>query len=176
MRRGTGSLAPGEVLLVDARPHWARVIPAALAAPVIVGGTSFLVAVVPAGGYRTDLRAAIAGAGLVLAILACLRPWLRWRTTRYLVTDRRVAVRSGVLGRRGRDMPLRAVTDVSFRRSLLERLLGSGTVVLDASGERLELPDVRHPEAVHRVIGEGCARVWTAAGAPGPAGPPPERR
>src|SRR3712207_8499637 len=45
-------------------------------------------------------------------------PVLRWRTTHFVVTDRRVLVREGVLTRQGMDIPLRRISSVQIRQSL----------------------------------------------------------
>jgi uncharacterized membrane protein YdbT with pleckstrin-like domain len=52
-----------------------------------------------------------------------------------LVTDARVLTRRGLVARSGRDVPLSRVADLSFTRSLLDRVFGSGTVVLTPSGD-----------------------------------------
>ena len=80
-------------------------------------------------------------------------PFLRWLTTSYVVTDRRIITRVGILARHGRDMPLSRVNDVSFDHSgILERVLGCGTLVVESAGERgqLVLRDVPHVEDVQR--------------------------
>ena len=83
-----------------------------------------------------------------------MRPFIFWLTTRYVVTDRRVMMRHGVLSRTGRDVPLTRVNDVSFSRTPVERLFGSGTLVIESAGDRgqVVLRDVPHVEAVQRDI------------------------
>jgi uncharacterized membrane protein YdbT with pleckstrin-like domain len=70
------------------------------------------------------------------------------------VTNRRVLVRNGVLSRTGRDVPLTRVNDVSFARTLVERMFGSGTLTIESAGERgqVVLKDVPQVEAVQRDI------------------------
>jgi uncharacterized membrane protein YdbT with pleckstrin-like domain len=83
-----------------------------------------------------------------------VRPFLRWRTTRYVVTDRRLITRRGVVARSGRDVPLSRITDVSFSHGLLERLLGCGTLLVESAGERgpLVLADVPGVERVQGLL------------------------
>ena len=71
----------------------------------------------PEGAALRDPRGGAGRPGLVVASgRSCT-----WLTTRYVVTDRRVLMRSGVLSRNGRDVPLTRVNDVSFQRTLVER-------------------------------------------------------
>ena len=107
---------------------------------------------------------AVAGDGrlqVVVAVLAALLlgrltlvPFLRWLGTSYVVTTRRVAVRSGVLSRSGRDVPLSRINDLTFSHSLLERLLGCGTLVVESAGERgaVVLTAVPGVEQVQRTV------------------------
>ena len=48
-------------------------------------------------------------------IVLVIRPFLFWWTTQYVFTNRRIIIRTGIVARRGRDMPLSKVNDVSFR-------------------------------------------------------------
>lgn len=149
-----GILGDDESVVLDLRPHWRRLVRPCLAVPVFIGGGSYLVAAVPAGHLQADGRWAVVGLTAVLLVGLSVRPWLRWRSTRYLVTTRRVLVRAGVLSRHGRDMPLARITDVSFTRTLLERLLGAGTLVLESAGERGQLvwSDVPGVERVQATV------------------------
>ncbi len=83
-----------------------------------------------------------------------VRPFLRWLTASYTVTNRRLINRSGILTRTGRDIPLHRINDVKYERDLLDRLLGCGTLVIsDASEEgRSVLPDVPRVERLQLVI------------------------
>jgi len=75
----------------------------------------------------------------VIAIFALMLwlmvPVLRWRTTTYELTTRRMRVRAGVVTRHGRDIPLARINDVSFEKGPLDRLLGSGRLVVESAGE-----------------------------------------
>jgi hypothetical protein len=59
-----------------------------------------------------------------------------------------------VAARNGSDIPLSRITDVSFRKSPLDRLLGCGTLVVEAAGEHAEiiLPQVPHVERVSAAL------------------------
>lgn len=118
------------------RPHGrALVLPAAVLVGVM-GIVGFAAAAVPDVEHRGSLLAA-GGAVLLLVVLrACLVPFLRWSSTTFTVTDRRVSTRQGVLRSRSRDVPLWRVADVVVERTVVQRLLGTGTLLLDTTGER----------------------------------------
>jgi membrane protein YdbS with pleckstrin-like domain len=63
-------------------------------------------------------------------------------------------MRSGILAREGRDVPLSRVNDVSFQHTLLERILRCGTLIVESAGERgqVTLTDVPRVERVQRTV------------------------
>ena len=66
-------------------------------------------------------------------------PLLRWSTTSYELTTRRLRLRRGILSREGRDFPLIRISDVSFSHGLLDRILGCGRLVVESAGEHGQL-------------------------------------
>ena len=149
-------LSHDEDVELDLHPHWKALVLPALALLVIVPLASCGAARVPAGGAQTIARAVIAAVALVLLVPLTLLPFLRWVTTHYVVTDRRLITRRGVIARTGRDMPLARINDISFSHTVLERLLGCGTLVVESAGERgqLTLDDVPGVEDVQRRLYE----------------------
>ena len=63
-----------------------------------------------------------------------VRPFLLWLTAVHAVTDRRIITRWGIITRRGHDIPLKRVSDVSIEINLIDRPFGCGTLIItDAS-------------------------------------------
>jgi membrane protein YdbS with pleckstrin-like domain len=129
-------LADGESIVIDTRPH-----AKALTGPVLVllataGLGGFVAGRVPEGDLQAAGRAGVAVLAALVLLRGAVLPFLRWRATRVVVTDRRVLTRSGLVSRTGRDLPLSRVDDLAFSRSPVDRLFGSGTVVLSPAGER----------------------------------------
>jgi uncharacterized membrane protein YdbT with pleckstrin-like domain len=89
-----------------------------------------------------------------ILIFTFVRPWLRWINTNYVVTTHRVVLRDGVLSRSGRDIPLSRINDVTFEHTFVERLLRSGTLLVESAGERgqVTLADVPRVENVQHTI------------------------
>lgn len=96
--------------------------------------------------------------GWIIAVLGILRftvwPTLDWLTSYYAFTDRRLITRTGVLTRRGHDIPLSRVSDIEIELHLIDRLLGCGTLVIsDASTHgRVVLPDIPRVEETKRRV------------------------
>ena len=143
-----------EKVIRNLRQHWRRVAGPVVLAPIVVGLASYGWFSLPDNSARKVLRWIILAAALVILVWWSLRPFLVWLTTRYVITDRRVLMRQGVLSRNGRDVPMSRVNDVSFSHTVVERLFGSGTLVIESAGERgqVTLTDVPHVEAVQREI------------------------
>lgn len=157
-------LGPDERVVLDLRPHRRRLVRPAVTLVVLAGAGSYAAAIVPGGAFQSGVRLAVAVAAVGLAVALVVRPWLRWRGSRLLVTDRRLLMRSGLLRRRGRDLPLGRVADVSFEQGPLERIFGSGTLVVEAGGEgeAVRMADVPSVRRVQEVLLELLpdARRW----------------
>lgn len=147
-------LGPQEDELIHMRTH-----PKALVGPVLV-----LIVVVAGEGTALGLMPPDLGAwvpwavvvlGAVLLVIGTVIPWLRWLTTTYTVTTRRIITRRGIFTRTGHDLPLARINDVSYERSLLDRMLGCGTLVLTTAADApVTLSDVPHVEQVHLEMNE----------------------
>jgi uncharacterized membrane protein YdbT with pleckstrin-like domain len=149
-------LSEGEQVVLDLHTHWkALVVPIALI-PVTAGLGSFVAAEIPDGSAQAPVRYAILVVCLLILAWFSLIPYLRWRTTHYVVTNRRIVHRTGVLARSGRDIPLNRVNDVSFQHTFFERLLRCGTLTIESAGERgqVVLSDVPKVEQVQRTVYE----------------------
>lgn len=148
-------LADGEHIELVVRTHVKTLAPAALLLIILGAATGVALGAVPAD-YRPAATYGVLGLAVVLMLWWCLIPYLRWRATIYVLTNRRLITRSGLVSKTGKDLPLAWITDVTHRRSLSDRILGCGTLYLQpvAQGDLIVLVDVPDVEAVHRRIGE----------------------
>ena len=161
-------------MVLHRHPHWKRLLGPAIALLVITALASFAAAVVSRADWdirtRQIVGAVIGGAWLLLVLLATLRPFLNWRTTHFVITDRRVMYRHGLLTRSGIDIPLARINSVEFRHGLFDRLVRSGTLIIEsASQDPLEFDDVPQVEQVHsllyhEVFDDDRAQPWDAEG------------
>ncbi len=148
-------LGEDEHVIMAMRPHWKELVWPVLVLVVTSPVASYLAAVAPAGDAQVWLRLAVVIVAVLVVVRWTIWPFLQWLTTAYVVTDRRVITRIGVIARRGRDMPLSRINDVTFEHSsVLERILGCGTLVVESAGERgqLVMRDVPSVEEVQRDV------------------------
>ncbi len=152
-------LSADEEIELDLHPHWKALVLPVLALLVVVPVASFAAARVPPGAAQPPVRVAVLVVAVALLVWLTLLPFLRWVSTHYVVTDRRLIVRRGVVARSGRDMPLTRINDISFSHTVIERLLRCGTLVVESGGERgqLVLDDVPGVELVQRRLYELAA-------------------
>ena len=94
---------------------------------------------------------------LIIAIIPGL--WLlgrivRWRSYVVALTSTRILVREGIMGRDTVQLRLQRITEVNIRQRLVERVLGTGSLIIDVQGEddSLTLEYMRKPAVVQRVI------------------------
>jgi uncharacterized membrane protein YdbT with pleckstrin-like domain len=135
-------------------PHWKTLIPPFLIAVLVVAVALAAEVLIPSGSGAAAARGAV-GVVAVLALMVWLAmPLLRWRTTTYELTTKRLRTRFGVVTRRGRDIPLTRINDVSFERGVLDRLLGAGRLVVESAGEhgQIVLRDIPNVEYVQATL------------------------
>ena len=128
-------LAADEEVVRHLHPHWTTVFWPVVRFLLIVGAASFGMAAIPAGSEQGIYRLLIFVLAVVLLLVFAFVPLLRWRTTHYVVTTHRLLFREGIMARRGRDIGLSRITDVSYRQSLWERIINSGTLTIESAGE-----------------------------------------
>lgn len=147
-------LGEDEEIVHELHPHWKALVLPALSVPVVVFLGFYLYFLLDDTGFQGFLRWLVVVAGVLALLLWAVIPFLRWRTTLYVLTNRRLITRSGILSRQGRDMPLTRVNDASFSHNVIERLLRCGTLVIESAGERgqLVLTDVPNVELVQREV------------------------
>ena len=123
-------LTDGESVVVDTRTH-----PKALIFPALVLVATLAVAIYldrKTGNGTVSLGWWVVA--LAVFVWWVLRPFLKWLTATYTITNRRLITREGLIARRGHDIPLMRISDVAFDQGLLYRMLGCGTLVIsDAS-------------------------------------------
>ena len=162
---GDDSLSDGEQFVLRLHPHWKTLVkPFFVLAVIIAAAIAALIMLPP----RSSLDAARDGIGVVVflaVIVWCVMPLLRWQTTSYELTTRRLRLREGILSRSGRDFPLTRISDVSFSHGLIDRLLGCGNLIVESAGEHGQLilnqiPQVEQVQAtLFQLVGEEQERL-----------------
>jgi membrane protein YdbS with pleckstrin-like domain len=148
-------LGTDEYEVLHTRTHAKALVLPAGAFVLVAAAVGAGAALIPSGA-RPVGQAAIAVVGLLLAVWWCVLPFLRWRTTTYTLTNRRLVTRSGILNKVSMDLPLARVNDVASERSLLDRMFGCGTLNVATASDAgtITLVDVPEVEHVHQTMTE----------------------
>jgi uncharacterized membrane protein YdbT with pleckstrin-like domain len=147
-------LADDEQVVKHLHPHWITLVLPTLAFLLVAAAGGFLAAIVPDGSLQMPLRIAIAAVAVIFFSWLSFVPFLRWRTTHYVLTTHRVLIRVGILHHRGRDIAVTRINDVSFEQTIWERLIGAGTLMVESAGEAGQevLKNIPHAPAVQQLI------------------------
>ena len=135
-------------------PHWKTLIRPILIAVLVVAAALIAVALIPSGSGAAAARGAVGVVAVLVLMVWLIVPVLRWRTTTYELTTKRLRTRYGIVTRHGRDIPLTRINDVSFQKGILDQLLGAGRLVVESAGEhgQILLNDIPHVEQVQGTL------------------------
>jgi uncharacterized membrane protein YdbT with pleckstrin-like domain len=145
----TKYLNANEEIILDLRPHWWYLASSA----ATFGGVVLLALVAVAAGWPSAMGWII-GIGLIVAVIWFVSKYMQWVSTNFVVTTERLIYRSGVLSKRGIEIPLDRINTVHFRQRLIERMLGQGDLRIESASEQGQqtFSNVRQPNAVQQEI------------------------
>jgi len=150
-------LLDGERTLTAVHQHWAKV--AEPVASVVAG----LVLVLALDSYLPATLGVVANLlwwAWFVVVGRALWKILEWRHDWFVATDKRLILTYGLLTHKVAMMPLVKVTDMSYNRSPIGRLLGYGTFVMESAGQDQALHSVEwvpDPDNTYRAI---CAEIF----------------
>jgi len=140
----------GETVVLDLKPHWWF-----FWKHIAVGAGVLVLIVVWVGPLDSKSRGKIPIAIAILVYLAfVVVKYLTWTYTHFVLTDRRVISRSGIVSKRGTEVPLDRVNNIDFTQGLFERLIGAGDLSIESAGRdgQSHFENVRHPDMVQQEI------------------------
>jgi membrane protein YdbS with pleckstrin-like domain len=142
----------GETVALDLRPHWWY-----FSKHIFTGIPLLIILILVNRISNDDLESVLSTLFIVVAIawaLWLLYKYLEWTRTYFVVTSDRVVFRSGLLARRGVEIPLGRVNNINFHQALWERVIGAGNLDIQSAGEEgtSYFEDVRHPDGVQQEI------------------------
>lgn len=130
-------LADDERLVHATRQHWTLLIGEFVALLIIVAVVAVGMWFIPSDAEWATLASyALVGVGVLGILIFWLVPLLKWRTTMFILSDRRLLKRHGIIAKHGRDIPLARINDVSFTVPLLGRLMRYGTLHVQSASEQ----------------------------------------
>jgi membrane protein YdbS with pleckstrin-like domain len=148
LKPATKYLLDTERLVINVRRHWIIVAkPVGAAIGSLLALLIVLAAVPQASG----------AAGVLVSLVGVVWLWAGWQyfewwVERFVVTDQRLLLVSGIIARKVAIMPLSRVTDLTYERSVAGRILGYGEFIAESAGQDQALSRVGflpHPDQLY---------------------------
>lgn len=154
MRATERYLAMDESIVCSIRRH-----PAVLFRPFIealgaIVAAAFLGMWLSPSDSSDIIDTALGAAAIFFMARFAWRGW-EWNVAHIVVTDRRIFEVSGLLARRVASTPLIKVTDMTYHRSLLGRILGYGDLRVESPGQKQAVEQIAYlpkPDDFYRTI------------------------
>jgi hypothetical protein len=156
-------LAGSEIVVYTCRRH---PIVLAKAAAIWLGTLVLSITMAVRGGTGGGFND-VMGLAFLLVTLYLMGALTEWWVDHYVITNKRVIKVEGIVNRRVSTIPLGKITDTSYRRTWLGRILGYGDMVLDTPGQDKYLPmlyKLSKPDEVYKTI----MSIAIGGGAPPP--------
>jgi membrane protein YdbS with pleckstrin-like domain len=163
-------LLPYEEVVAAERRHWARLVEPAAS---LVGGLIVAVYLDEVLPLNVPIIRDVIWLGWLALVLRLLYRIVEWRSDWFVATNKRVILTYGVLTRKVAMMPLIKVTDMSYNRSPLGRILGYGEFVLESAGQDQALRVISFLPRPDELYEEICMEIFGNEPPPGGGPPPP---
>jgi membrane protein YdbS with pleckstrin-like domain len=142
----------GETVALDLRPHWWY-----FSRNILTGIPLFIIVILVFDIHDADIKKYTGW--LVGLIALAWAGWLvlkyfQWVMTYFVVTSRRVIYRTGVLSKKGVEIPLERINNINFHQRIIDRIIGAGDLDIESAGRdgQSHFDFVRHPEGVQHEI------------------------
>jgi uncharacterized membrane protein YdbT with pleckstrin-like domain len=151
---------PDEYLLgterrvIRVRRHWSSLLWDILEAAALLAGAMMISYLLPA---NAGLIQNILWYAALFVLLRLAYFVMEWWVERIVVTDKRFMISSGVFETKVAMMPITKVTDLTYERTVLGRMFGYGTLVVESAGQIQALNRIEflpNPEQVYDAISE----------------------
>lgn len=145
-------LMPNEKMVLASNPHWFYFWKQFISGAVFIG-LLLLLWWVNLDWLDSFLRWILLLAVIVFIFMS-IYDFIQWKTTKFAITDQRVAYQSGIVRRRGVSIPLNRINNVNFEQGLIARLFNNGIVTIESAGETGDsvFENIPNPEHVRSLI------------------------
>ena len=149
-------LNDGEHVILSTRTHVKALMLPAVVLMLVAGLAGYLSSQAHRAAHERIWQWVIWVVAALLIGWFVVAPFLRWLLTTYTFTSRRLITRTGVFTRRGHDIPLNRISDISYEKSLIDRMFGCGTLVVSDASElgRVELRDIPRVERAQLTVSD----------------------
>ena len=138
-----------EELVLDLHPHWWFFAKSAAVLAVV-----FVLSVLVQLNDWPDFLKMIAGAGLLVTLVWFVQRYIAWVSTHFVLTSDRVIFRSGIIAKKGIEIPLERINTIFFHQRIFERMLGLGDLDIESASKdgAQRFDDIKNPSAVQNEI------------------------
>ena len=143
-----------EQIAVDLHPHWSY-----YSKPIVVLVIGIVSGIITLTATEIGTTQRTTAAGMTLVLLVGSTTWLvvrymKWATTHFVITTDRLIFRTGIIAKRGVEIPLDRVNTVHFSQGIIERMLRTGDLIVECGGEdgQQRFTAMRRPVQVQRMI------------------------
>ena len=140
-------LSDEEVIVSEFRPHWTGILKEGALLVLIV----VLIILVE---LQEDWPGWISLGLIAAALIVTAQGLIRWFTTLHVITNERVIYRAGLISKTGKEIPHEVINDVAFNQRALERIFGTGDLLIESAGThgQSRYQDIPDPEGVQSLI------------------------
>ena len=145
-------LNEGEEIALDLRPHWWFFVK-----NIFYGIALFIVLILLFGYTHGTVRSwSLVPWALVALVWAgwLVTRYLNWNFTHFVVTTNRVIYRTGVISKKGVEIPLERINNINFHQRIIDRIIGAGDLDIESAGKdgQTHFDFIRHPDGVQHEI------------------------
>jgi membrane protein YdbS with pleckstrin-like domain len=147
-------LLGSERRVIRVRRHWSCLLWDLLEAAALLAGAMMISSLLP---EDLGLVQNILWYASLVVMLRLIYFVMEWWVERIVVTDKRFMISSGVFETKVAMMPISKVTDLTYERTVLGRMFGFGTLVVESAGQIQALNKIEflpNPEEVYDAISE----------------------
>jgi uncharacterized membrane protein YdbT with pleckstrin-like domain len=161
-------LHPGEHVIYEGHPSWRSTFSFYVVGLLIAIGAGVI------GYFAADESVPLAAAiGIGIFVIVLIVGWLRRVATRYLITNKRLSIRRGILSKNIEETRVDRIVDVTARQNPWQRMLMIGDVDFDnASGgqgqDLFRFAGIASPHDVTRAVNRVHEELRAAPTAPPP--------
>ncbi len=139
------NLIPGEQIRFQTHLHWKVFLP-----PMFL---SLISLPLIAGAMNQGLNPYVSLSVLIFPLGALLSAYLKWRSSEFGVTDKRVLIKTGIIGRHTLETLLTKVENIGVEQTLWGRLFNYGTIYVTGTGSTREtFPGIHAPLEFRKAI------------------------
>jgi uncharacterized membrane protein YdbT with pleckstrin-like domain len=174
MSRTIKNSHPGERVLFNTRPRFSQSVASAyfriillllflyffntiIAYLAIIQSTIATLGTIPFVEWSTDLLILI----IALLFLSLIWTYLSWRSTCYILTNKRIMVKKGVISKQTVYMHFNKIQDISVSQGFSQRISSAGDIEIFGGRDRtsLILRDIPNPDKFETMLNEKIENI-----------------